>query len=1108
MSSVEIKNKLSEIETVGDVADFSGNILLEGEFTDFNKESFWDGKGQEFHIKDGDRIVCRIIELPEDGLTDRKVKNRMKDQGKKDRELFTIVVTSQSSDGSLLERKIDGSIQFMRVERRHSEDSVDVKHDLRYFEVDPRNIEPLYIDYLNNLQINGRSLKQMEKDVSEIFSIKKITKNFYEDFSDIFHEKLKPAVNNLENENKNLTSYTQLLVNRILFLMFVQEKGWLDENKSYIQDKYSEIRNEDDKDAYDDFFKPLFFEALNDTEDSPEHLGRIPYLNGGLFEERPEEEDVEIDEEFFEALLSPEEDEHKRKEGFLLRYKLSLSENNPAEQELVVDPEFIGRIFEMFMVSEERSEKGAFYTPKEITQYMSKNAIKQLLLNELPEKEEGISQLVLNHTTEDLDDSELETIQEELKDINVLDPAVGSGAFIIAVMEELVQIQEAINDQLDKDENRFELKEHMIARNLYGVDIDESGIELCKFRTWLHLIQDLHISLDELLEENDRYALPNLDFKFFVGNSLAGDFKPTEVIEKFKKETASGSKQYQLTLDASHDEDRSVVERLKGLRREYTNTHGSQKKKLENQITRLQEELEESFNWNDNEYYMKEVVKEAGSDFKWSVKMPEIMVAGGFDLVIGNPPYQGSSKQKYANKLSHFYEEKLDFFSTIFGMRYDLYQAFNVRGWELTKTNGVVSYITSDTYLTIGSKESTRKLFQQNKLKEILLANEDTFDAEVKPSIFLLKKGDYGGQNYSFKYIDGREADINSYRSILASSKDHPNIEVFDTKISFPRNTIRKSFFKPTELNLEIHKNLMSDLVDNAEKWREEIADTNTLEENKDRILTEHVSDLENGDPSLLGLLTTGGVGLRTYNNDEHLAYIEGSESAEKVKNRNDNFQYEKQNENGYRWMSRVIKEERTVNPDNLTEKERLEGLEDNREDIWLPIQKGADKDDVYYKETEQYIDWTKDSLRRIKERDGGRLRNTEYFFNEGLFVSRAGTGNPKIRYVDNAVIDDSGVFLLTITDKISAKYLTGLLNSQFIQYFINNFLNHSVNTQIMDIRFVPVIIPSEDQKEEMEQKVEKAISIRKGESDENLEEVQKDIDNLVESIYRVDLDG
>lgn len=1121
MSSVEIQNELEKVNNVADVVEFSANTLLGGKFKQTQRDEFWDGKGNEYHILEDGQIVCRIIEIPEDGPTFRDVKSKLKRQGKKAGELFSVVVTTESGEGNLLEKQIKGSIKFVRVESRISSETVDVKHDLRYFEVDPDHIEPLYIDYLNNLQIGKRSLSDMEDAVTDVFSIKRITKRFYKDFSDIFHDKLKPAVNGLENEDENLNSYTQLVVNRILFLMFIQEKGWLNRNKRYIQDNYAEVREDSDKDPYEDFFKPLFFEALNDTEDSPDDLGDIPYLNGGLFEKREEEEDVEIDEEFFEALLSPEEDEYGDKEGFLLRYKLSLSENNPAEQELVVDPEFIGRIFEMFMQSEERSEKGAFYTPKEITQYMSKNSIKQLLLNELPDKEEEISQLVLNHSVSGLDEDELETVQEELDDINVLDPAVGSGAFIIAVMEELVQIHEAINEELGKEEDRFNLKEDMIAGNLYGVDIDPSGIELCKFRTWLHLIQDLHIDLDELLEKNDRYALPNLDFKFFVGNSLAGDFRPTEVIENLRKED-----EVQTTLTADHEGLKvnkdgkpilSLIKEIDGKRQKFTDAHGKEKERLEDEIQSATNSLENSIRWSETSHYMGEVVESAGEDFKWSIKMPEVMAEGGFDIVIGNPPYLGDATKhgntEFLKPLADFLDRNCEFYEQIPRMNYDLYQKFIIRGEELTKSEGVQTFITSRTFRTIGSKISSRNLLLSNDIKELIIVNDDTFDAKVNPSIFLMKKQD--GDQTPITYVDAKESNVSEYRNLVERNsqleeeiswkdydfriyEDRDNWKEYELTQKAYRESIRNSFFEPNLRNIELLKNIISEANSIYNDWSDQIRDSKTIDDSLEEIKQDHLSELSEGDTSLFGLLTVGGHGLNTNDNDNFLAYIEGSDRAEEVKNRNESdFKYEDKNEDSYYGMSRVVREENILNPDDLTEEEKRKGI-DSEDPAWLPIVKG--KGESFYFPIRECINWNRESVREIEKE--GVMRNRRYYFEEGLFIARGGSGNPTIRYTNNAVIDGSGGIYIPTSDQVSAKYLNGILNSEEIQYIIQEFINSTVNTQVSDIRLVPVKLPQDEEKQKMESLVKEAIESRKSDNEENFEKSLKKINSLTREIY------
>lgn len=499
--------------------------------------------------------------------------------------------------------------------------------------------------------------------------------------------------------------------------------------------------------------------------------------------------------------------------------------------------------------------------------------------------------------------------------------------------------------------------------------------------------------------------------------------------------------------------------------------------------------------------------------------MPEVMVEGGFDVVIGNPPYQGSSDQKtdYVKKVSHFYDANSEYYDSIFGMRHNLYQLFTMRGMELCKKNGVYSYITSRTFLNIGSKLPMRKILQSYNLKELLLVNEEeAFDATVNPAIFSVKKQDL--DEYNTLYIDAIEMGIDSYTSLInlkstsgGAEKIFQNKEgrAYSVPIEIYKNAIRNSFFEPTHENLEINKRFMRPAGNLADKWSSELMSSTNMENNIDEVIENHYRDLDEGDVTILGLLTIGGNGLRTADNEEHLAYIDGTEKAEKVKQRNENFEYEKKNENGYYRISRVVKESSIAEPHNLSSSAKLKGIEDDKK--WVKMEKGGSESQRFYDQTDTVIDWSKESLKKIKDRKEGRLRDTSYYFRESLFLSRGGSGDLKVRYSDNRVFDNSGNMLVCLDDKydlerkVDPKYLIGLINSNYILQIVNNFLNSTVNKQISDVRMIPIKIASEDEQGKMVNLVDEAI--KRKESGKDVGKVQSDIDNLARDIYGVELD-
>jgi hypothetical protein len=1062
----------------------------------------------EAHLTDADsRGIIRYIELGASGDSPSfsDLKRQLKRHGSPIDELFT-VVAYRSSDKGPLTSPLNDDLTFLYIEEQFSSEDVEVTFDLKYFAVDRFDVEPAYIDFVEDIAVgSGQGRSSLERRIEDVFSIREITRSFYEEFGQLFRETLQDAINGLEAPEENLNAYTRTVVNRVLFLLFIEEKEWLDDDADYIENKYEAAKADEAMHVYDDFFEPLFFEALSDTAATDYgFLGQIPFLNGGLFERRGIETDVHISEEFFDELLSPEEDESGDPKGFLRQYKISLRESNPSEQELVVDPEFIGRIFEMFMQDDERSEVGAFYTPKSITAYMTKNALKQHLLGETDINHDEAVSLVSDHTAPDsLSDGQIEGVDDALRSASILDPAVGSGAFIIAMLEELVAVSEALDKSNGDTRSRFQLKEEFIADTLYGVDIDAGGIELCKFRVWLHLMQDLDVNHEEFLDSNEELALPNLGFKFFVGNSLVGEHDPTNVDAQ------------QATLTGGLD---STLEEIHEVRTEYQTAHGEEKDRLAERLEKLTDELDSQLAVEQSDW-MTEVAEETDETFAWTLNIPEVILDGGFDIVVGNPPYEGQSQQGYIGELARFYDKKYDFYKTIPRMRHDLYQKFIIRGWELTREGGVLSYITSNTFYTIGSKQTTRQLLQQNQLLDLLRANPDTFDATVEPAIFVLQKRD-PDTSHKFNYIDASETEIQEYRSFVRNldvfEPDTERVEPLNLRdssrgyrvqLQIYRDTLRSAFFEPTETNLRLHDQFMSRIKGLAEEWESELQDVTTLKNNTEKITRDHTSQLDAGDVSILGLLTLGGQGMTTDKNAKYMAFLEGTEEAEELAERNTDFELNKRNENAYKYLDKVITEDRVADSSNLSSEEQLNGIDSSKTATWVPIEKGFRQSDLYYKSKVEYINWSKESLQEIQSHRNGILKNVDYYFEPGIFLSIGGFANLKARYTNNRTIDHTGnIFSSTIPQQLSVKYLTGILNSEVPIHITENFIN-STGMETADLRLIPIPIPTEEQRESVETLVDGAIESRRGNRPESLESIQSEVEEIVEGIYQVDLD-
>jgi hypothetical protein len=451
-------------------------------------------------------------------------------------------------------------------------------------------------------------------------------------------------------------------------------------------------------------------------------------------------------------------------------------------------------------------------------------------------------------------------------------------------------------------------------------------------------------------------------------------------------------------------------------------------------------------------------------------------------------------------------------------MRHDLYQKFIIRGWELATEGGILSYITSDTFYTIGSKQTTRKLLQQNRLFDLVRANPDTFDAMVDPAIFLLQKRE-ADTSHKFNYVDASETEIQEYRSFVrefgsfrSDTQEVKQIDVpapsrgYHASLQIYRNTLRSAFFEPTTTNLKLHDQFMSRIKRLAEDWESELQDVTTLKKNADKITSNHTSQLNSGDVSILGLLTLGGQGMTTDKNAKYMAFLEGTEEAEELADRNPDFELNARNENTYKYLDKVITEDRVVDSSDLSPEERLNGIDSSNMATWVPIEKGFRQSDLYYKSKVEYINWSRESLQKIQSFRNGILKNVEYYFEPGIFLSIGGFANLKARYTTNRAIDHTGnIFVPTVPEKLSVKYLTGVLNSEVPIHITENFIN-STGMETADLRLIPIPIPNEEQRKSVETLVDRAIESQQGNRSESLKSIQSEIEEVVEQIYQVEL--
>jgi hypothetical protein len=371
------------------------------------------------------------------------------------------------------------------------------------------------------------------KEVEEAFSVERLNKEFfaaykkhYQRFVDylvretnaperIFAVRIpRTSQKEFDRACKPVRDFVKRLLGRIVFLHFLQRKGWLGcpaKSKDWLEGdrefmlhyfQLAESKGEGDR-FHSRWLTPLFFDALNNPDrarDIFEPTGtRIPYLNGGLFEETcPAARALDFPADYFRELLE-----------FFGQYNFTIDENDPEENEIGIDPEMLGHIFENLL--EDNKDKGAYYTPKAIVRYMSQQALLQYLRTHLGEHPE-LDRLVIEKDPGDRTGARswirehAGEIERRVERVKICDPAVGSGAFPIGLLHEMLQIKLALDLTLDA----HEAKKTLIQDCLHGVDLDAGAIEIARLRFWLTLVVDAKTP----------EPLPNLDYKLYCADSL------------------------------------------------------------------------------------------------------------------------------------------------------------------------------------------------------------------------------------------------------------------------------------------------------------------------------------------------------------------------------------------------------------------------------------------------------------------------------------------------------------------------------------------------------------------------------------------------------------
>lgn len=774
--TVFIKNLLNDLEQGEKVKTYSGNYIWD----DYKEHINTYKRIGKYIDPDGEALDVLIVEVKSVTKLERArtaLRNFViKHLSRFDKDYALVAFYSKEDEGN------DWRFSLIKLEYRSELDEEKGKVKTRKEFTPAKRYSFLVGKYEKTHTAKNQLLPLLQnisnnptiEELEAAFSIEKVTDEFFNQYKDLYiklyehFENDKKVKAELESAGIDNARFTKKLLGQIVFLYFLQKKGWLGVaqnarwgtgKKRFVQELFEQAQTQK-LNFFKDKLQYLFYEALAKERDNENSYYkrfdcRIPFLNGGLFEAdyNWQEANVSIPSTLFR-------NDEKNKAGDIGtgildvfdRYNFTIKEDEPLDKEVAVDPEMLGKVFENMLDITERKSKGAFYTPREIVHYMCQESMIHYLDNALEGKveKEDIEVFIreghfaLENDERVANKGETKTYQyqlpesirknadlidQKLSSIKICDPAIGSGAFPVGLLHELVNAMLVLKPHLSYDylteklkgfgfthresisDSRYiyRLKRHIIQESIYGVDIDSSAIDIARLRLWLSLVVD-EDDLDPI------ETLPNLDYKIVAGNSLinfpenwksSASDKIEDLKEKFFNETDLDEKK-----DLKAKIDQAISERMQGSERSFG--------------------INISFDFR---LYFSEV---------WNEK-------GGFDIVIGNPPY-GADLTTEEKK---FFKNE---FSDVHMRTPDTFNYFISKGFRLLHNGGVISYIVPNNLFFQSEYEKTRKfLLAKNQFYIGINLGDGVFNTATVPScIFLSSKINSGINKY--RYADLRNA--------------------------------------------------------------------------------------------------------------------------------------------------------------------------------------------------------------------------------------------------------------------------------------------------------------------------------------------------------------
>jgi len=685
----------------------------------------------------------------------------------------------------------------------------------------------------NLSEMDASELETLYERVQDAFKLQPVTKEFYENYKSNYSDLYNHFTDN-GIDLREAKRYAHLTLNRFMFLYFLQKKRWLNGDKNFINWFYSQYEKSEDEDCFHNkWLNTLFFKAMNDREideDLPDEIREIlkdfPFLNGGLFAEKEfEKEDIPE-----EAYLTDDMAGQVITE-FLDEYNFTVTEESPFDRDVAVDPAMLGKIYESLIAEEERGKSGIFYTPRVEVDFMCRMGLYEYLVTKAKELDEEGKEDIIEFIFTPLEEWEIENqddvsnLMNILHDAKVVDPACGSGAFLVGMMQVFSELYRKLGKEPD-----YGFREQIVNENIYGVDIKDWAVRMAEFRLWLALVE----SEEELPDVEP--ILPNFSFKLKVGDSIvqkADELLNLKLIREnienssFKEELKQLKTRY---FEGESELEDEIIEKQKDMvKRPFENIIEKLKEKKKGKQSTLMGEKSDIIKEKEEE--LKEDIKKYENilekidnvfdkvEFTWDLDFPEVMSEGGFDIVIANPPYVRQEKiikqnidpeelekksKSEKKKLKKRYKNDLvsyvkDAHEIKVGKRSDLYIYFFFKGLELLNDDGNLVFISSNSWLDVKyGKYLQEYLCKYVPIKGIFnnKLQRSFEEADVNTVISVFGAPDLGEENIGKKYtienvwpaishdakfinFDKPYREVNNPENIIALEKD----DNYDEKI-------------------------------------------------------------------------------------------------------------------------------------------------------------------------------------------------------------------------------------------------------------------------------------------------------------------------------------